>query len=118
MSIEQYKDEGCAISVYEVTHDVHPWMPKTLEELTFISQDENGRINWWDVTPANTNYWEVHCQHGRAMGKEFLGLLNNSNRKKKKQAYKMNWFARIASEIARTEIEYRRKYNTDGCGDL
>ena len=56
---------------------VGPHAPKTVDDLTFTSRDEGGRINWWDVTIPKTNYWHVHQMLGRAYAFEVLDLLNN-----------------------------------------
>ena len=103
-----------------LTRDVHwlrfPDMPKCPDDLSFTSREEHGRMNWWDVTPAKTNYWEVHRQYGRAMALELLDLINNPEREQDEDGMAINWFSYIAGEIARTESECRRKYNTDGLG--
>ncbi len=102
----------------EITKELHwllcPNMPKCADDLSFTSRHENGRINWWDVTPTKTDYWEVHRQHGRAMAFELLDLIYNPERELDEYGDTPNWFKWIAGEIARTEVAYRQKYNTDG----
>ena len=91
--------------------------PKCPDDLSFTSRHETyGRINWWDPTPANTDYWEVHRQQGRAMAFELLDLINNPERERDEDGNTPNWFGCIAGEIARTESLMREKYNTDGLG--
>ena len=104
---------------YDVTRKlgwgVHPLMPKCIDDLSFVSRGENGPTNWFDVSPAKTDRWEVHRQYGRAMAIEYLDLINNPKRTDKLPK-KFNLFEQIAGTIARTESECRRKYNTDGLG--
>lgn len=95
---------------------VFPGMPKCADDLSFTSRNEHGGINWWDVTPVKTNYWEVHRQHGRAMALELIDLIHNPEREQDADGMAYNWFLQIAGEIARTESTFRRKYNTDGLG--
>lgn len=51
--------------------------PKSVDDLTFTSRDELGRINWWSVTVPKTDYWHVHHTLGRAYAFELLDLLHN-----------------------------------------
>ena len=101
-----------AETIRELHWLLSPDAPKCADDLSFVSRD--GRINWWDVTPTNTDYWEVHRQHGRAMAFELLDLIHNPEREQDEDGMAFNWFGQIASTIARTEAEYRLKYNTDG----
>lgn len=51
--------------------------PKTVDDLNFTSRNENGTINWWDVTPPKTDYWHAHQYLGRGYAFEVLDLVNN-----------------------------------------
>lgn len=81
-----------------------------------LTRPETGPIKWFDPTPANTDYWEVHRQQGRAMAFELLDLINNPDRERDENGDTPNWFGYIAGAIARTETLMRQKYNTDGLG--
>ncbi len=103
-------------STRELHWSIRPGMPKCADDLSFTSRNEMGRINWWDVSPAKTDYWEVHRQYDRAMALELLDLIHNPEREQNENGRAPNWFGEIAGAIARTESECRRKYNTDGLG--
>ncbi len=112
---EESEDEGPYCNLIRQLHWVQfPGMPKCADDLTFTSRDDDGRINWWDVTPPKTNYWEVHRQYGRAMALELLDLIHNPEREQDEDGMAFNWFSQIAGEIARTETACRLKYSTDG----
>lgn len=51
--------------------------PKTADDMTFTSRDQQGCICWWDVTLPKTDYWHAHQVLGRAYAFEFLDLINN-----------------------------------------
>jgi hypothetical protein len=54
-----------------------PAAARSVDELSFTTRDELGRIDWWNVTPPKTDYWPAHQQLGRAYAFELLDLLNN-----------------------------------------
>ena len=51
--------------------------PKSTDDLTFTTREENASFNWWNVTPPKTEYWAAHYELGRAYAYELLDLLNN-----------------------------------------
>ena len=106
--------EDYSYSTRELRWLTFPGMVKCVDDLSFTSRVENGSINWWDISPAKTNYWTVHKEYGRAMALELLDLIHNPEREEDEDGQAFNAFGQIAGAIVRFENECRRKYNTDG----
>ena len=51
--------------------------PRTADDLKFTSRDAAGRIDWWDVTAPQTDYYHVHELLGRAYAFEYLDWAHN-----------------------------------------
>ena len=103
------------------TSDCAHWVlpadaPKAVDDLSFTSRDEMGRIDWWDVTPTKTDCWSVHQQHGRALALELLDLCHNPGREKDEDGEDIyeHTFGFIASKIARQPMLMANKMRTDG----
>jgi hypothetical protein len=71
--------------------------PRTADQLSFTSRDDEGRICWWSVQPPQTNYWHVHQMLGRAYAFEVLDLLHNPDAEPGNERY----LGFIISAIAR-----------------
>ncbi len=52
-------------------------LPKTSDDLPFVSRDTEGGTNWWSVIPPNTDYWHAHQVLGRAYAFDLLDLIHN-----------------------------------------
>lgn len=107
-------DCGYVQSTHKLHWIVHPDAPKCADDLSFTSRDEHGRIDWWVVSPADSDYWEVHRQYGRSLAFELLDLIHNPERETDEGGNPPNWFAYIASAVVRRDPMIRQKYNTDG----
>ena len=78
---------------------------KTVADLSFTSRDEIGRINWFDVTVADTRYWHFHYEVGRIYARELLDLIRNAGDAEEPEpgeGLSHHTFGFIASKIVRT----------------
>jgi hypothetical protein len=55
---------------------------KKVEDLPFVGRDSEDRLNWWTVTPPNTDHWDVHKMLGRAYALDLLDLVHNPEAEK------------------------------------
>lgn len=50
---------------------------KKVDDLSFVTRDAEGRVNWWAVALPKTSRWSVHYELGKAYGLELLDLIHN-----------------------------------------
>jgi len=49
------------------------------EALCFTKRDNEDRLSWWHIEPANTDYCEVHIEHGKALARDAIRYIRRED---------------------------------------